>query len=557
MYLSKSKRINTKENPDNQNIYLIYQFFVHKDKSRNQELQKCLRFNVENPFISKIYLLNEKIYNDNELGIKSDKIEQRNIINRIKFKDIFEFVKNESLNGYIATCNADIFFDKSINNLRKSKMSKEKQLLAQLRFDYTDKQLGKCKLFGPRADSQDTWIWHSRFNPYKEKKIFNIMFGKPGCDNKLIYLFNLVGFEVVNQPYFVKTYHIQKSEKRDYNSLKALPGPYMLKSPNIPNRQTEYTKIWGTVGWRLIHTHKTSIESVTNNLNRFLLEEDNEIMVKYLREQIENDNNFCIPQTEINGTVLSSVVLMINHLTNGEFFATGRINENKYGDNLQVKHLWNILNQLVMQINRDEFKNIKNLLAYSNKYMEAFQKSNLFVGLSYWDEKYRILMAENKKDFYNGFFDTLKGKNCVNRTVLNMFNYFHQNNWLCELKRQNILIISPVADKIESQINDKILDKLYNRHIFSGCSFCFIKYNGWNTHLQEEIINKIGDYDIALCDCDIYGPIVSNYVYTVGKSSIDVGEILSLYFGLWNKSLMNSYKDVIQLYLNEHWKRIN
>ena len=247
---------------------------------------------------------------------------------------------------------------------------------------------------------------------------------------------------------------------------------------------------------------------------------------------------------------------MINHLTNGEFFATGRINENKYGDNLQVKHLWNILNQLVMQINRDEFKNIKNLLAYSNKYMEAFQKSNLFVGLSYWDEKYRILMAENKKDFYNGFFDTLKGKNCVNRTVLNMFNYFHQNNWLCELKRQNILIISPVADKIEAQINDKILDKLYNRHIFSGCSFCFIKYNGWNTHLQEEIINKIGDYDIALCDCDIYGPIVSNYVYTVGKSSIDVGEILSLYFGLWNKSLMNSYKDVIQLYLNKYWKRL-
>ena len=58
MYLSKSKRINTKEKPDNQPIYLIYQYFIHKDKSRNKELQKCLRFNVENPFITKIYLLN-------------------------------------------------------------------------------------------------------------------------------------------------------------------------------------------------------------------------------------------------------------------------------------------------------------------------------------------------------------------------------------------------------------------------------------------------------------------------------------------------------------------
>ncbi len=556
MYLSKSGRIYTKERADTQPIYLIYQYFVHREASRNKELQDCLRKNVENPHITKIYLLNEKIYDKKELGIDSSKIEQRNIVSRIKFKDVFNFVEKESLKGYIVTCNADIFLDKTIDNLRKSTMSTKKQLLAQLRFNYTNKQLGKCKLFGPRADSQDAWIWHSNFNPKKEEKLFNIMFGKPGCDNKLIYLFNLIGFDVINQPYFVKTYHIQKGNKRDYDGIQPLPGPYMMKSPYIQNRQMTYTDIWGTVGWRLKNAHKTSIEATTNNFNRFLLEEDNEIMVKYLRKQIEDDNNFFIPQTEINGTVLASVVIMINSLTNGELFATGGIDENKHSGNLQIKHLWNVLIQLLNQMNRSEFQNIRTLLAYSTKYMDAFQKSNLFVGLSYWDEKYRILMAENKKDFYNGFFDTLKGKNCVNRTVLNIFNFFQQSTWLCELKRQKILIISPIADKIELQIIEKRLDKLYSRHFFPGCSFCFIKYNGWNTHLQEEIINKIGDYDIALCDCDIYGPIVSNYVYTVGKSSIDVGEILSLYFGLWSKSLMNGYKDIIQLYLNEYWKRI-
>jgi len=540
MYLSKSGRIYTKEKADTQPIYLIYQYFVHREASRNKELQDCLRKNVENPHITKIYLLNEKIYDKKELGIDSSKIEQRNIVSRIKFKDVFNFVEKESLKGYIVTCNADIFFDKTIDNLRKSTMSTKKQLLA----------------FGPRADSQDAWIWHSNFNPNKEEKIFNIMFGKPGCDNKLIYLFNLIGFDVINQPYFVKTYHIQKDNKRDYDGMQTLPGPYMMKSPYIQNRQMTYTDIWGTVGWRLKNAHKTSIEATTNNFNRFLLEEDNEIIVKYLRKQIEDDNNFFIPQTEINGTVLASVVIMINSLTNGELFATGIIDENKHSGNLQIKHLWNVLIQLLNQMNRSEFQNIRNLFAYSTKYMDAFQKSNLFVGLSYWDEKYRILMAENKKDFYNGFFDTLKGKNCVNRTVLNIFNFFQQSTWLCELKRQKILIISPIADKIESQISEKRLDKLYSRHFFPGCSFCFIKYNGWNTHLQEEIINKIGDYDIALCDCDIYGPIVSNYVYTVGKSSIDVGEILSLYFGLWSKSLMSKHKDIIQLYLNEYWKKI-
>ena len=208
MYLSISGKINTKSKVDNEPIYLIYQYFVQRNASRNKELQECLRRNVENPLITKIFLLNEKIYSDKELGIQSDKIKQRNIVNRIRFKDIFNFVEKEQLKGYIVTCNADIFFDKTINNLRTSNMSENKQLLALLRFDYTNKQLGKCKLFGPRADSQDTWIWHSNFNPYKAQKIFNIMFGKPGCDNKLIYLFNLIGFDVVNQPYFVKTYHI-------------------------------------------------------------------------------------------------------------------------------------------------------------------------------------------------------------------------------------------------------------------------------------------------------------------------------------------------------------
>jgi len=235
MYLSRSGKMPIKSKPDTNKIYLIYQFFVHKDKKRNIELRKCLRFNVENPYIDKIYLLNEKIYNKEELGVESDKIDQRNIVNRIKFKDVFKFVEKEPLNGYIITCNADIFFDKTVNNLRITEMSKQKQILTQLRFDYTNKQLGKCKLFGPRADSQDTWIFHSNYNPNKDAKIFNFIFGKPGCDNKLIYLFNILGFEVFNQPYFVKTYHIQQSEQRDYGK-DMLSHPYMLVSPFITNR---------------------------------------------------------------------------------------------------------------------------------------------------------------------------------------------------------------------------------------------------------------------------------------------------------------------------------
>ena len=552
MYLSISGKISIKNKIDQEKIYLIYQFFVHKDADRNKELRKCLRFNVENPHIDKIYLLNEKIYTNAELGIESAKIEQINIVNRIKFKDIFSFVEQEQLKGYIITCNADIFFDKTVNNLRKSKMSKNKQILTQLRFEYTDKQLGKCKLFGPRADSQDTWIWHSNYNPYKERKMFNIIFGKPGCDNKLTYLFNLIGFDVVNQPYFVKTYHIQKSQERDYNSLQPMPRPYMIVSPFITNRQLTNTKVWSTVGWRLIHDHKTSIENITHNFSRFLLGTDNTTLREHLKISKANDDIFLIPQTDKNGIILASVILMLNNVTQGTFFQTGQITP-EYQSNIQVKHFWNIMLNLVRAT---QLQHTGDLIAFSNAIMESFNRSDICLGYSTWDSTFRELMNENKSDFYKSIFDVLKNKQWVSSTVTNIFNHLHYSPWIEQLNNQKLLIISPNAEEIEQQIKTVKLKNLYGFDIFANCEFCFIKFSTWNTHTQEQIVNKLGDFDIALCEGGVYGPIISNYVYGIGKSAIDIGDMLPLYFGLWTNSDMKSNKDIIQLYLNSNWKKL-
>ena len=554
MYLSHSGKIPIKSKPDQKKIYLIYQFFVHKDKKRNIELRKCLRFNVENPYIDKIYLLNEKIYNKEELGVESDKIDQRIIVNRIKFKDVFKFVEKEQLNGYIITCNADIFLDKTVNNLRTSEMSKKKQVLTQLRFDYTNKQLGKCKLFGPRADSQDTWIWHSKFNPYKEAKIFNFMFGKPGCDNKLIYLFNILGFEVFNQPYFVKTYHIQQSEQRDYGS-DMLPKPYMLVSPFITNRLFLNTAAWGTVGWRLINTHKTSIEAVTLNFSRFMFKNDNKTLGSYLKTKIANDDTFLIPKTDKDGIILTSIILMLNNVTQGTFFQTGQVTP-EYQSNIQAKHFWNIMLSLVQGVPQLGLQHTGDLIAFSNAIMDSFNKSDICMGFSTWDSTFRELMNENKSDFYKSIFDVLKKKQWVSSTVTNIFNHLHHNPWIKQLNNQKLLIISSNAEEIEQQIKTVKLKNLYGFDIFANCEFCFIKFSTWNTHTQEQIVNKLGDFDIALCEGGVYGPIISNYVYGIGKSAIDIGDILPLYFGLWTNSNMKSKKEIIQLYLNEYWKRL-
>jgi hypothetical protein len=49
---------------------------------------------------------------------------------------------------------------------------------------------------------------------------------------------------------------------------------------------------------------------------------------------------------ENDAAVLTSVILMLNQLTEGTLFSTMSV-QPKYQNNLQLKHLWNILNQLV------------------------------------------------------------------------------------------------------------------------------------------------------------------------------------------------------------------
>jgi len=297
-------------------------------------------------------------------------------------------------------------------------MSTKKQVLTQLRFDYTDSMLGKCKLFGPRADSQDTWIFHSKYNPYREAKIFNFIFGKPGCDNKLVYLFSLIGFEVFNQTYFVKTYHIQNSQARDYGN-DMLPKPFMLISPNIMNQQLTSTRIWGTVGERLKVTHNTTIEAMTKNFSRFMFKNDNLILRDYLKTKIEDDDAFLIPQTDKMGSLLSCVLQMINNVTKETFFQTGQV-QPEYQNN-QTKHFWTIMMGLREKTN---FNNMGDLITFSNTYFAAFNKADMCMGFSTWDQKFRELMVENKHGIYRAFSDAIKTKR-ISSSVMNIFNHLH------------------------------------------------------------------------------------------------------------------------------------
>ena len=163
-------------------ITLVTQFFVGHTPVRANELRSALKVNVMNPFINKIVLLNERVYSDDELGVKSDKIQQVVVGNRLDYKTVFDNVESLGLKGYIVLSNLDIFFDKSIEKLKQSGIADEKAMFCLLRYEYKPgRPVSEAPLSHHLSDSQDTWIWHSNHNaPSHHRKILDFELGVPG-----------------------------------------------------------------------------------------------------------------------------------------------------------------------------------------------------------------------------------------------------------------------------------------------------------------------------------------------------------------------------------------
>lgn len=227
---------------NNEPIYLITQFFLHKNKKRCEEIKDCLKKNINLGIFTNIILLNERIYTNNEMDLtetEGEKIIQVNIKSRLKYIDIFMNVKKLKLGGYIVFCNSDIFFDDSIKNVSQTSLSFTKSIYCLLRYEYTHVNLNKCKIFTfngkPRKDSQDTWIYHTNKMEITNDLLHNtnFMLGMPGCDNKITYVFTQLGYKCFNEPSVIKTYHHHSSEIRNYSRKDLIPSPYLLVEPII------------------------------------------------------------------------------------------------------------------------------------------------------------------------------------------------------------------------------------------------------------------------------------------------------------------------------------
>ena len=209
--------------------WMITQFFRHSDAGRHKEIKECLVRNCACPHLNQIVLLNEtdlssewnQVHKKGPLKGKllipgAEKIKQIIIGKRLLYADFLKYVKDSvPANVYTILCNADIYFGDSLLELWKMKM--EDRMLALLRWDIDE--MGQAKLFGPRADSQDAWIFLSQSIKQRtwNQATFGFSLGQPGCDNAFAGHILRQGFLLSNPGLTFQTFHLHQSNVRNYS----------------------------------------------------------------------------------------------------------------------------------------------------------------------------------------------------------------------------------------------------------------------------------------------------------------------------------------------------
>ena len=224
-YVSKLRKTNLQAitleyNTKPNETWMVTQFFKHKDAARFDEIKQCLAKNCANQHIDKIVLINEKDYSDDYKKIPgSKKIQQFVSKQRLTYANFLQYV-NEAVpnNVFTVLCNADIYFGESLVDLHKINMTDK--MLGLLRWDVPASGLeSDAKIFGPRADSQDTWIFLSdsiKARSWDYNK-FNFQLGQAGCDNAFAGQILRQKFAISNPAVSFKTYHLHNTTIRTYD----------------------------------------------------------------------------------------------------------------------------------------------------------------------------------------------------------------------------------------------------------------------------------------------------------------------------------------------------
>jgi len=192
-----------------QKLYFITQYYKSSQNKRCKEIDGCLKKNCENEFIDSIILLNEEDYSKQ---FNNSKIMQVVINKRLFYDDVLKYIQdNIPKDCIVVFANADIYLDDTARLLWSTIL--EDKFLALLRYEHDG------NIFGPRDDSQDTWVVSSTsvINRIWKFEDFHFSFGMSGCDNAVTCEMLRNKFLVVNPSLSIKTHHVHESDIRTYD----------------------------------------------------------------------------------------------------------------------------------------------------------------------------------------------------------------------------------------------------------------------------------------------------------------------------------------------------
>jgi len=210
-------------------LWWVTQYYVPPTSKRRREIQKCLDVNRKSSLIDRIILLNEK-----QEEIPSSRaegevpVEQRVIGKRLTYADVLRAAAEFPIDVTVVFANADICIDdESWRQLWDVNL--EDTFLALLRYDVPDSgSFSDAQLFGPRPDSQDTWVLRVADIVKRGSAIWknlDFQFGRMGCDNAVALEMLRQKFLVVNPALSLKTFHIHASGVRTYEKTDVIERP--------------------------------------------------------------------------------------------------------------------------------------------------------------------------------------------------------------------------------------------------------------------------------------------------------------------------------------------
>ena len=204
--------------PDARRVLIVTQFFLPGEPSRLREIQRALALNCSNEVVAGIYLLVERPYTDEELGIVCAKITQEVIGRRLTFADVFGGSWGRKAGGG-AVCilaNADISFDSSISAAQAVDLTNHVLCLRRTEVNTS----GTC---ASPVYAQDAWVWNGM--PMDNVKC-DFEVGRSGCDNRLVHEL-LRGGKVPTAFDRVKAWHHHRASERPARAVGRIDGPYL------------------------------------------------------------------------------------------------------------------------------------------------------------------------------------------------------------------------------------------------------------------------------------------------------------------------------------------